>query len=220
MNIIMMGAQGTGKGTLCAELTKKLNIPQVSTGDIFRKNISEKTELGKLADSYISKGNLVPDEVTINMVKERLKEPDAKNGVILDGFPRNLAQAEKLDEILAEKGEKVDFVINLTTPMEEIMERILNRRICSNSKCKEIYNLVTKPTKVPGVCDKCGSQVVQRKDDSDSKAIEKRLETYFTQTEPLIDFYDKKGIVHTVLSSKNTGKGPQDLANDIYNFMN
>ena len=215
MNIIIMGAQGTGKGTLCTELMKKLNIPQISTGDIFRKNISEKTELGILADSYISKGNLVPDEVTINMVKQRLEEPDATNGAMLDGFPRNIVQAEKLDEILAQKDDKVDYVINLTLPMEEILSRILNRRICSNSECKAIYNLVSKPTKVQGICDKCGSPVVQRKDDSDSNAVQKRLDTYFSQTEPLIEYYNKKGIVHIVESNK----APKELAEDIYNFM-
>lgn len=215
MNIIMMGAQGTGKGTLCGELMKRLDLPQVSTGDIFRKNISEKTELGILADSYISKGNLVPDEVTINMVEERLKEPDAANGVMLDGFPRNLAQAEKLDEILAKKGEKVDYVINLTLPMEEIMSRILNRRICSNSECKEIYNLASKPTKVEGICDKCGSPVVQRQDDSDKEAVEKRLNTYFTQTAPLIDYYEKQGVVYSV----DVNRAPSEIADEVYNYI-
>ena len=215
MNIIIMGAQGTGKGTLCSGLIKKLNIPQIATGDIFRKNIAEKTELGKLADSYISEGNLVPDEVTIEMVEERLKEADANNGVMLDGFPRNIVQAEKLDEIFEKKGQKVDYVINLTVPMEVIMSRILNRRICSNPECKTIYNLVTKPTKVPGVCDKCGSPVVQREDDSDSTAIEKRLETYFSQTAPLIDYYSKKGVVHTVEADRT----PTEVVNEIYGFV-
>lgn len=207
MNIVMMGAQGTGKGTVAGILKEELNIPHISTGDIFRKNIKEGTELGKIATKYIDDGKLVPDEVTNQMVKSRINEPDCKNGFILDGYPRNIAQAEELDKMLEEKGEKVDYAINLTLEMEEIMSRIINRRICSNPECKEIYNLVSKPTKAPGICDRCGSEIVQRVDDSDSEAVKKRLDTYFSQTAPLIDFYDKKGVVHIVESNK--------LPNDI-----
>lgn len=215
MNIIMMGAQGTGKGTVAGILKENLNIPHISTGDIFRKNIKEETELGKLATQYIDKGQLVPDEVTNAMVKSRINEPDCKNGLILDGYPRNIAQAEELDKMLEEKNEKVDYAINLTLEMEEIMSRIINRRICSNPDCKEIYNLVSKPTKVQGICDKCGSEIVQRVDDSDSGAVKKRLDTYFSQTAPLIDFYDKKGVVHKVESNKL----PKDLAEGIMEFL-
>lgn len=136
MIIIMLGAPGTGKGTVASILSEKLNIPQVSTGDIFRKNIAEQTELGKLADSYISKGNLVPDDVTIKIVEDRLKQDDVKEGIILDGFPRTIKQAEELDKILEKENKKVDMVINLTTPKEEIIERIVNRRVCSNQECK------------------------------------------------------------------------------------
>ncbi len=215
MNIIMMGAQGTGKGTVAGLLKESLNIPHISTGDIFRKNIQEGTELGKLATQYIDKGQLVPDEVTNAMVKSRINEPDCKNGFILDGYPRNIAQAEELDKMLEEKNEKVDYAINLTLEMEEIMSRIINRRICSNPECKEIYNLVSKPTKVSGICDKCGSEIIQRADDSDSEAVKKRLDTYFSQTAPLIDFYNKKGVVHKVESNKS----PKDLANGIIEFL-
>ena len=215
MNIIIMGAQGTGKGTVAGIIKEELNIPHISTGDIFRKNIKEETELGKLATQYIDKGQLVPDEVTNQMVKSRINEPDCRNGFILDGYPRNTAQAEELDKMLEEKNEKVDYAINLTLEMEEIMSRITNRRICSNPECKEIYNLVSKPTKVPGICDKCGSEIIQRADDSDSEAIKKRLDTYFSQTAPLIEFYDKKGIVHKVESNKP----PKDLAEGIIEFI-
>lgn len=215
MNIVIMGAQGTGKGTVAGILKEELNIPHISTGDIFRKNIKEETELGKIATKYIDDGKLVPDEVTNQMVKSRINEPDCKNGFILDGYPRNLAQAEELDKMLEEKNEKINYAINLTLEMEEIMSRIINRRICSNPECKEIYNLVSKPTKVSGICDKCGSEIIQRVDDSDSEAIKKRLDTYFSQTEPLIDFYDKKGVVHTVKSNKL----PKDLAEGIIEFM-
>ena len=153
MIIIMLGAPGTGKGTVAGLLQEKLGIKQVSTGDIFRKNIKEQTELGKLAEQYISKGQLVPDDVTIKIVEDRLNEADVQNGIILDGFPRTVKQAEALDKILTEKGKKVDKVINLTTPEEEIIERIVNRRVCSNQECKAVYNIVLNPPKVEGICD-------------------------------------------------------------------
>ena len=136
MILMMLGAQGTGKGTVAGILSEKTGWPQISTGDIFRKNISENTELGIEANKYISKGNLVPDEITVPMVADRLSEEDAKNGAILDGFPRTIEQAIKLDEILEQQNRKLDLVINLTTPRDEIITRILNRRVCSNSKCK------------------------------------------------------------------------------------
>ena len=189
MILIMLGAPGTGKGTIAGILTKKLGIPQISTGDIFRKNISEKTELGKLAESYISNGKLVPDDVTVKLVEDRLKKDDAKNGVILDGFPRTVAQAEALDEILFNSNKKVDITINLTTPEEEIIERVVNRRICS--KCKRVYNLVLNPPKENGICDDCGSELTARADDNE-ETIKNRLQTYFDQTSPLVDYYDKK----------------------------
>ena len=144
MIIIMLGAPGTGKGTVAGILQEKLGIKQVSTGDIFRKNIKEQTELGKLAEQYISKGQLVPDDVTIKIVEDRLNEADVQNGIILDGFPRTVKQAEVLDKILKEKGKKVDKVINLTTPEEEIIERRVNRRVCSNQECKALVDYYQK----------------------------------------------------------------------------
>ena len=161
MIFIMLGAPGTGKGTVASILQERLGIKQVSTGDIFRKNIQEGTKLGEIADSYISKGNLVPDDITIGIVKNRLEEDDVQNGIILDGFPRTVVQAEELDKILAQKGKKVDLVVNLTTPEEEIIERIVNRRVCSNPECKTVYNLQLNPPKVEGICDKCGSELIQ-----------------------------------------------------------
>lgn len=195
MIIIMLGAQGTGKGTVAGILSKKNNWVQLSTGDIFRENISKKTPLGIEADKYISNGCLVPDEITIAMVEKRLEELKDEKGIILDGFPRTINQAEKLDEILASKGEKVDWVINLETPREEIIERMMNRRVCSNPECKATYNLILHPSKVEGICDKCGSKLIRRSDDSDASAIERRLKIYDTETKPLVDFYNKKGIV-------------------------
>lgn len=214
MIIIMLGAPGTGKGTVASILTGKLNIPQVSTGDIFRKHIKEKTELGKLAESYISKGELVPDDVTIGLIENRMEESDVQNGIILDGFPRTVKQAEELDKLLAQKDKKVDMVINLTTPEDEIVERIVNRRICSNSDCKAVYNLVLNPPKVEGVCDKCGSELIQRKDDT-IETVKSRLDSYFKQTSPLVEYYEKQGNLYSAVVSKTVNKLGKDVAEDV-----
>lgn len=215
MNIIMLGAQGTGKGTVAGLISQQIGIPQISTGDIFRKSISENTEFGKLVDSYISKGNLVPDEITIPMVKSTLESEEAKNGVILDGFPRTIAQAEKLDEILKELGRKVDLVINLVTPKEEIIDRMLTRRVCTNQDCKATYNTKLHPPKVEGICDKCGSPLKQRDDDKDPEAIKRRLEIYEEKTSPLIEFYKEKGILRTETVSVEINHLGQDVANEV-----
>lgn len=214
MIIIMLGAPGTGKGTVASILSEKLNIPQVSTGDIFRKNIAEQTELGKLADSYISKGNLVPDDVTIKIVEDRLKQDDVKEGIILDGFPRTIKQAEELDKILEKENKKVDMVINLTTPKEEIIERIVNRRVCSNQECKNVYNIVLNPPKVEGICDKCGSKLLQRKDDN-VETVESRIDTYLKNTSPLVEYYTKQNKISTQLVSKTVNKLGANVAKDI-----
>ena len=214
MIIIMLGAPGTGKGTVASILSEKLNIPQVSTGDIFRKNIAEQTELGKLADSYISKGNLVPDDVTIKIVEDRLKQDDVKEGIILDGFPRTIKQAEELDKILEKENKKVDMVINLTTPKEEIIERIVNRRVCSNQECKTVYNIVLNPPKVEGICDKCGSKLLQRKDDN-VETVESRIDTYLKNTSPLVEYYTKQNKISTQLVSKTVNKLGANVAKYI-----
>ena len=219
MIIIMLGAQGTGKGTIAGLVSKETGFPQVSTGDIFRKNISEKTELGIKADEYISSGNLVPDEITVPMVKDRLTWEDAVNGVILDGFPRTIEQAEKLDEMLKEMGNKVDLVINLVTPREEIIDRMLTRRVCTNQECKTIYNIKLNPPKVEGICDKCGSKLKQREDDSDSEAINRRLEIYEEKTSPLVEYYDKKGILKTEKVSLEINRMGVDVANDLIKML-
>lgn len=215
MNIIMLGAQGTGKGTVAGILSEKLGIPQVSTGDIFRKNIKEETELGIKANEYIKNGNLVPDEITVPMVASRLEEDDAKNGVILDGFPRTIAQAEKLDDMLSKKGNKIDLVINLTTPRDEIIERILTRRVCSNQACKATYNIVMNPPKQEGICDKCGSKLVQREDDTSEEAIRRRLAIYDEQTSPLVEYYEKKGVLRTEEVSTRSNHLGADVAREV-----
>lgn len=212
MVIIMLGAPGTGKGTVAGILQEKMGIKQVSTGDIFRKNIKEGTELGKLADSYIAKGNLVPDEVTIQIVKDRLNEPDVEKGIILDGFPRTIVQAEALEKMLAEKGKKVDLVINLVTSEEEIIERLVYRRVCPN--CKSIFNVILHPPKEEGICDNCGHKLIHRNDDKE-ETIKDRFQTYLKQTSPLIEYYDKKGVLRTEEVSKKINRMGKEVAEDI-----
>ena len=213
MIIIMLGAQGTGKGTVSGYLVNGLGIPQISTGDIFRANIKNKTELGIEADKYISKGELVPDEVTIPMVANRLDEDDCKNGAILDGFPRTIEQAEALKEILAKNNKKVDLVINLTTPREEIIDRMVTRRVCPN--CKATYNIKLNKPKVEGICDVCGSAIVQRDDDKDPKAIEKRLQIYEEKTSPLVEYYENEGVLRTEVISTSINHLAKEAAEEI-----
>lgn len=215
MIIIMLGAQGTGKGTVAGILSQGLGIPQISTGDIFRKNIKEETDLGIEANKYISKGMLVPDDITVPMVAKRLEMNDVKNGAILDGFPRTIEQAKKFDEILENLGKKVDLVVNLTTPREEIIERILTRRVCQNQDCKTTYNLVLSPPKVEGICDKCGSKLLQREDDSDENSINKRLEIYDKQTIPLVEYYEKRNVLRKEEISIKINRLGKDVAEDL-----
>ena len=219
MILMMLGAQGTGKGTVAGMLSKKTGWPQISTGDIFRKYIEEGTELGIEANKYIAGGNLVPDEITVPMVKARLEEDDAKEGVILDGFPRTIAQAEALDKILEEQGKKVDLVINLITPRDEIITRILNRRVCSNQECKATYNLVMHPSKVEGICDKCGAKLKQREDDSSEESIKTRLNIYDEKTKPLVEYYEAKGVVTTQEVSERINRLGQDVADEVYGMI-
>lgn len=214
MIIIMLGAPGTGKGTVAGILQEKKGFKQISTGDIFRKNIKEQTELGKIADSYISKGSLVPDDITVELVKSVLDNEDIEKGIILDGFPRTINQAEELDKYLKSKDNKVDLVVNLTTPEKEIIERIVNRRVCSNQECKTVYNLVLNPPKVPDICDKCGSKLIQRDDDNE-ETVKARFENYTKQTSSLIEYYDKKGILFNAVVSKEINKLGVDVARDV-----
>ena len=214
MVIIMLGAPATGKGTVASVLSEELNIPQISTGDLFRKNIEKKNKIGILAEKYISQGNLVPDEITIEMVKTRLQDNDTDKGVILDGFPRTIPQAKALDEILSEKNMKIDMVLNLSTPEEEIIERVITRRVCSNQECKTVYNTKLNPTKVEGICDKCGSPVITRKDDT-VEAVKTRLKEYFEVTKPLVDFYEEKGCLTTEEVSERINRMGRDVAVDV-----
>ena len=214
MYIVMLGAPGSGKGTAAKILSKKTGLPHISTGDMFREQIKKETELGKLANSYISNGKLVPDEVTIDIVKDRLNWEDAKNGVILDGFPRTEIQAKALDEILKEQGKKVTIVPELVIPDQIIIERILNRATCSNKECGAIYNTKFKPPKVEGICDICGSKLITRNDDNE-ETIKKRLEVYHKNSKDLIEFYKEKGVLKTIEPEEPTADNASEQAVDI-----
>lgn len=209
MYIVMLGAPGSGKGTVAKMLAKKTGLPHISTGDMFREQIKKETELGKLANSYISQGQLVPDEVTIGIVKDRLSFEDAKNGVILDGFPRTLEQAKVLDEILKEQGKEVTIVPELVIPDQVIVERILNRATCSNKECGAIYNTKFKPPKVEGLCDICGSTLVTRTDDNE-ETIKNRLEVYRQNSKDLIEFYKEKGVLKTITPNDPTAENASE----------
>ena len=202
MRVILLGAPGSGKGTQCKWISKEYDIPHISTGDIFRKNIAEETELGLKVKDIMARGDLVPDEIVVNMLKNRLEEADCKErGFLLDGFPRTIPQAETLDAYLKENNIELDKVINLFVPDEELMARTVNRRTCSNPECKEIYNLRDNAPKVDGICDKCGSELLQRKDDNE-ESVSNRLKNYHDQTEPLIEYYEKQGKVATVVGQE------------------
>ncbi|MGW5258180.1 adenylate kinase [Streptomyces sp. NPDC004012] len=196
MRIVLVGPPGAGKGTQAAFLAKNLSIPHISTGDLFRANISRQTELGKLAKSYMDAGNLVPDEVTIAMAKDRMEQPDARGGFLLDGFPRNVSQAEALDEMLKAESMKLDAVLDLEVPEDEVVKRIAGRRVCRHDS-SHVFHVSYKPPKQEGVCDICGGELYQRDDDSED-TVRKRLEVYHTQTEPIIDYYKAQGLVVTI----------------------
>ena len=216
MIIIMLGAPATGKGSVAELLSMEYNIPAISSGDIFRKNISEKTELGLKADEYIKRRELVPDDITVSMIESRLAEDDTKNGMILDGFPRTVKQAEDLDKMLKNSNSKIDIVINLESPEDEIIKRIANRRICS--KCKAIYNTVLNPSKVDGICDKCGSKLYQREDDTEERA-KNRLKIYEKQTAPLTEYYKDSGVLYTTTVSEKINRLKHEVAKDVIEYL-
>jgi len=190
MNLILLGPPGAGKGTQAAKIIAKYNIPHISTGDIFRANIKAGTELGKKAQEYMNRGELVPDSLVVEIATDRLKADDCKNGFMLDGFPRTTFQAEELDKFLAEQGTKIDHVIDIDVNKEELMIRLTGRRVCG--KCGASYHVVNIPPKTEGICDKCGAELTQRKDDNEETAAN-RIEVYNKETKPLIDYYEKAG---------------------------
>ena len=195
MKIIMLGAPGAGKGTQAKKIAEKYGIPHISTGDIFRANIKNQTELGMKAKSYMDQGALVPDELTLELIMDRFTNDDCKNGYVLDGFPRTIPQAEALTKALADKQDAVDYAINVDVPDEAIVTRMSGRRACL--ACGGTYHIKFNPTKVEGVCDACGGELVLRNDDK-PETVQKRLDVYHEQTQPLIDYYQTQNILKEV----------------------
>ncbi|MGC9677167.1 adenylate kinase [Staphylococcus warneri] len=212
MNIILMGLPGAGKGTQASEIVKKFPIPHISTGDMFRKAIKDETDLGKEAKSYMDRGELVPDEVTVGIVKERISEDDAKKGFLLDGFPRTIDQAEALNSIMAELDRNIDAVINIEVPEEELMNRLTGRRICEN--CGTTYHLVFNPSKVEGICDLDGGKLYQREDDN-PETVSNRLKVNVKQSKPILEYYDNKGVLKNIDGSKDI----EEVTTDVIDIL-
>lgn len=208
MKIVMLGAPGAGKGTQAVNIAKEYNIPHISTGDIFRANIKNQTELGMKAKEYMDKGALVPDEITIGMLLSRIADKDCDNGFVLDGFPRTIPQAESLKKALKEQGAMIDCAVDIEVPDEDIINRMSGRRSCPN--CGGTYHVTFNPPKQEGICDACGTELVQRADDKPETVLE-RLKTYHEQTQPLIEFYENEGVLVTVDGTKK----PSEVLEDI-----
>lgn len=208
MKLIMLGAPGAGKGTQAKKIAAKYQIPHISTGDIFRANIKAGTELGMKAKSYMDQGQLVPDEVTIGMLLDRISQNDCQNGYVLDGFPRTIPQAESLTAALKERGEKMDYAVNVDVPDANIVERMSGRRACLG--CGATYHIVYNAPKAEGICDACGEKLVLRDDDK-PETVQKRLSVYHEQTQPLIDYYKQEGILAEVDGTQDMEKVFQDI---------
>jgi len=208
MNIVFLGPPGAGKGTQAKILIERYGIPQISTGDMLREHRARGTELGKKAQEYMDKGQLVPDEIILGMVKERLSQPDCQKGFILDGFPRTVAQAEALDKLLSEMGKKLDFALALIVPDDLLVERLTGRRTCKS--CGMMYHIKYKPPKAEGKCDVCGGELYQRPDDNE-ETVRNRLKVYHEQTAPLIEYYKNKGILREIDGSKSIEEITQQI---------
>ena len=195
MRLVLLGAPGAGKGTQAKKLIEKYSIPQISTGDILRKAVADGTPLGKEAKAVMDRGELVPDSIVLGLVRERLKQDDCRNGYILDGFPRNTAQAEALDKMLSTMSAALTVAVSIDVDKNDLMKRMTGRRTCKS--CQQVYNIYFSPSKKEGVCDKCGGALFQRDDDKE-KTIRKRLDVYEAQTAPLIDYYRRKGILKSI----------------------
>ena len=212
MNIVLMGPPGAGKGTQADVMARNLFVPHISTGDIFRANIKAGTELGQLANQYISKGDLVPDEVTLAMIKDRLAEDDCAKGFILDGLPRTIGQADALEAILAEQGKQLDKVVNIDVPEELLIARLCGRRVCRN--CSQTYHLENNPPTEAGRCDECGGELYQRADDSE-ETLKNRLEVYRAQSEPLIAYYEQKGLLLSINGNQTINNVLMDIGKGL-----
>jgi|SRR5574344_591756 adenylate kinase len=218
MIIIMLGAPGTGKGTVGGLLSKQLGIVHISSGEIFRSYVKKHRVLGKKIESYLLNGQLVPDELAIELIEKRLQEEDTKNGMILDGYPRNINQAIQLNQLFEKQGKKVDVAVNLDLPDNEIVDRIVKRRTCPNTECREIYNLDFKPPIESGVCDKCGSPLIQRSDDNE-ETVKQRLETYHRISENLIQFYKSQDILYTLKLNNKSDVTTMNIAEEVKNYI-
>lgn len=216
MFIVLLGAPGSGKGTVGKIIAEDLKLAHISTGDLFRENLKNETELGKEAKKYMDKGELVPDEVTIKMLKERLNGADVENGAVLDGFPRTGVQAVSLDNMLKEMNAKVDMALNIDVPFNEIVERIANRRSCRG--CSEIYNVVFNPPKVEGICDKCGGELYQREDQK-PEVVENRLKVYSKTAEELINHYKNANVLYDAKAGDSVGKTSYDVAKEVEEYI-
>jgi adenylate kinase len=212
LNLILMGLPGAGKGTQAEKINEKYNIPHISTGDMFRLAIKEGTDLGKKAKEYMDQGELVPDEVTIGIVKERLSKADCKEGFLLDGFPRTIAQAEALQDLLSDLNQSIDYVLHVDVPKEKLVERLTGRRICPT--CGATYHVLYNPPKVEGICDKDGSKLIQREDDQ-AETVKNRLAVNIKQTQPLLDFYEDKGYLVSVNGDQDIDQVFEDIQNKI-----
>jgi adenylate kinase len=208
VNLVLMGLPGAGKGTQAEKIVEKYEIPHISTGDMFRAAMKEGTELGLKAKSYMDKGELVPDEVTIGIVRERLSKDDCKKGFLLDGFPRTVAQAEALESIMSDLGKKIDYVINIDVDKDLLLERLTGRRICKS--CGSTYHLVFNPPKVAGKCDRCGGELYQRADDN-AETVQNRLDVNLKQAKPLLDFYSEKGYLKNIDGTQEINKVFEDI---------
>lgn len=217
MKIVLLGPPGAGKGTQAKSISNRYSIPHISTGDIFRKNISENTPLGIEAKRHIDKGQLVPDEVTINMVKDRLQQDDCKNGYLLDGFPRTVNQAEALQEFLKERNEELDTALLIEVPTGFILERMTGRRVCPS--CGASYHIKFNPPTIHGKCNVCGSDVIQRKDDTE-ETVSERLDVYERQTQPLIDFYKERNLLSTVEGTQAINEVFESICNILGSINN
>ena len=208
MNLVLMGLPGVGKGTQAEKIVEKYGIPHISTGDMFRAAIKEGTPLGLKAKEYMDSGNLVPDEVTIGIVRERLGKDDCEKGFLLDGFPRTVAQADALEEILSDLGKKLDYVVNIAVEEDQLMQRLTGRRVCRN--CGATYHVIFNPPKEEGVCDKCGGELYQRDDDKE-ETVRTRLEVNKQQQQPLLTFYEGKGYLKTIDGNRDINEVFEDV---------
>lgn len=219
MYIVMLGKPGSGKGTVGKMLSEQLDIIHISSGELFRSYIKKAGEIAKKIDSYVSKGNLVPDDLAIELVEKRLSELDCKKGAILDGFPRTIAQAEALDKFLKSQGCKIDIAVELELSDQDIIDRIVKRRVCSNVDCREVYNLEFKKPKQEGICDKCGSKLVQREDDK-IETVKQRLKTYHETSAKLVDYYKEQDLLYAVKLNIHSGKTSEDVAKEVKEYLN